>query len=126
MNENEITDAEVVNATVELKDGVMPVKASEVSEEVQELAQLDPIAALLSNIPHKSRSLAESFLASMQDPDSRQRMERSEAEIARNLPPRVIRRDLREQRKFLMGRFWPTNGKREVERRLRNAAKSAK
>ena len=89
------------------------------SEEINTLAQTDPMAALMANIPHKSRHIAESALREISNPTKRH--ERSDAEIARGLPGRTITRDIKAHIKFLKGRFYPENGPREVERRLRQA-----
>lgn len=87
--------------------------------EIDQLAKTDPMAALMANIPHKSRHIAESALREISNPSKRH--ERSDAEIARGLPGRTITRDIKTHIKFLRARFYPENGEREVTRRLRQA-----
>lgn len=92
--------------------------------ELQELVDTDPVAALLSNTPHKSRAIAEQVVAELKEPSVR--WEQSDAEKAAGLPARAIRRDMRQQTKFLSGRFYPAgSGKREIERRIRQQERLA-
>lgn len=90
------------------------------TEEIQELIQADPIAALLSGVPHKLRALADQVLAELEKPSVR--TDRSPREISLGLRGRRVSRDMSSQIKFLSGRFVKSNGAREVARRQRQIA----
>lgn len=85
-----------------------------ISAEMMELATLDPFAALIADVPHKSRDLAEFVVAEMKEPSVRQ--VRSDAEVKRNLQGRVIRRDIKQYIKFLSSKFYPAQSEREMAR----------
>ena len=87
-----------------------------VQTEIEELADADPMAALLADKPHKHRDVAEFTMSQLNKPG---RTERSEREKELNMPGRVIRRDLSLQRKFLTQRFYPNPGVQEAARRRR-------
>jgi hypothetical protein len=91
---------------------------TEMSSDAMELAALDPMAALLSNMPHKARAIAELVFKSGKDDLLRQ--ERSDVEASKNMPARTIQRSLKAQMRFLRGKFYqPGVGTREQTRRLR-------
>lgn len=128
MNENIPEDEIVQNVTVELPSASANLLDNEAPTDVEEvevvpeatIAELDPMAALLANLPHKARHIAEMVIEDSKDPKTR--TERTEAEVAAGLPGRVIQRSMKEQMRFLRGRFeQPGSGKREQSRRLRQA-----
>lgn len=93
------------------------------TEEIKQLASTDPVAAVLANVPHQARSIAERVLASSGTPERRE--ERSPREVALGRPARIITRDFKHQLRFLRGRFYPMNGERERARRIRQMSQVA-
>lgn len=81
--------------------------------ELLELAQADPVAAVMAGMPHRLRNLVEFTMRELKSPSVR--YEHSDAEKRAGLPARAIKRDIKHHVKFLRSNFYPTGMKRDPE-----------